>query len=136
VSTGVDKKANLRGGGALEAGNLCILEDGGERGGVLETDLVCSETASEWRRGRGKRVSMSTGIARKANAQANGAPQRGHGASLEPLAQLGYALRGVGALAVHVEAAEPVFTQAAKGRSVVSRGGADRNANTRGRWRT
>ena len=37
-----------------------------------------------------------------------GAPQRGHGAPLEPLAQLGDALGGVGAIAIPVEAAELV----------------------------
>ena len=43
-----------------------------------------------------------------------GAPERGHRAPLEPLTQLGDALRGVGALAVNIEATEFVVGQAAK----------------------
>ena len=50
------------------------------------------------------RASVSTGI----DSKHTGAPQRGHGALLEPLTQLGDALRGVGALADSVEAAELV----------------------------
>ena len=42
-----------------------------------------------------------------------GALQRGHGAPLEPLAQLGDALRGVGALSTIVQATDLVFGQAA-----------------------
>ena len=49
-----------------------------------------------------------------------GALERGHGAPLEPLAQLGDALRGVGAAAVPIKAAEHVFGQAAKGRRSVN----------------
>ena len=49
-----------------------------------------------------------------------GAPQRGHGAPLEPLAQLGDALGGVGALATTVDAAELVTAQAATGRRGVN----------------
>tara|TARA_B100000787_G_C16129207_1_gene266506 strand:- start:799 stop:975 length:177 start_codon:yes stop_codon:yes gene_type:complete len=56
------------------------------------------------------------GIDRKANTWANGAPQRGHGAPLEPLAQLGDALGGVVAAAVNIETAELVVGQTAKGR--------------------
>eukprot|EP00964_Phaeocystis_antarctica_P001791 scaffold933_cov56-Phaeocystis_antarctica.AAC.6 len=43
-----------------------------------------------------------------------GALERGHGAPLEPLAQLGDALRSVGALSTIVEAAELVVAQTAK----------------------
>ena len=64
---------------------------------------------------------MSAGADTKANAfGAAGALQRGHGAPLEPLAQLGDALRGVGAAAVPIKAAELVVAQAAKGRRSVS----------------
>ena len=49
-----------------------------------------------------------------------GAPQRGHGAPLEPLAQLGDALGGVGAFVTMVDAAELVNVQAAKGRRSVN----------------
>ena len=55
------------------------------------------------------------------------APERGHGASPERLAQLGDALGGVGAVAMNVDAAELVAGQAAKGRSRST--GADTKAN-------
>ena len=42
-----------------------------------------------------------------------GAPKRGHGAPLEPLAQLGDALSGVGATASRIEAAELVVLETA-----------------------
>ena len=48
------------------------------------------------------------------------APERGHGASPERLAQLGDALGGVGAVAMNVDAAELVAGQAAKGRRSVN----------------
>ena len=41
------QKRTLWGGGALEVGDLCLLEDGGERGGALGSDVVAPETASE-----------------------------------------------------------------------------------------
>eukprot|EP00964_Phaeocystis_antarctica_P010283 scaffold5649_cov51-Phaeocystis_antarctica.AAC.1 len=56
---------------------------------------------------------------------------RGHGAPLEPLAQLGDAIGGVAALALPIEPAELVRRQAAKGGVAVSMG-ADTKANTRG----
>ena len=60
------------------------------------------------------RTALSAGADIKANAfGAGGALERGHGAPLEPLAQLGDALGGVGATALPVEAAELVFAQAA-----------------------
>ena len=57
------------------------------------------------------------GADRKANTlgwRPGGALERGHGAPLEPLAQLGDALRSVGAAALVVDAAELVKVQAAK----------------------
>ena len=47
--TSVDTKANTsRGGGALEVGDLRLLEDGSERNGALVTDaVVVPETARE-----------------------------------------------------------------------------------------
>ena len=48
VSMGVDTKANTsRGGGALEVGDLRLLEDGSERNGALGSDAVVQETARE-----------------------------------------------------------------------------------------
>ena len=54
------------------------------------------------------------GVDRKANTRGGGALERGHGAPLEPLAQLGDALRGVGVLAKAAEAAELVTLQTAQ----------------------
>ena len=63
-----------------------------------------------------------------------GVLERGYGASLEPLAQLGDALRGVGATPLVVEAAELVTGQAAKlGKSVSW--GIDREAGATARRR-
>ena len=39
----------LWGGGAPELGDLCLVEDGGEREGALVSDLVPVETANEGR---------------------------------------------------------------------------------------
>jgi len=44
------------GGGALEVGDLCLVEDDSERGGALVSDLVAFETASEGWGGDGERV--------------------------------------------------------------------------------
>jgi hypothetical protein len=61
------QKKTLWGGGALQVGDLRLLEDGGERGGALITDIVVVETASEGWGGDGERVSVSMGIDTKAN---------------------------------------------------------------------
>ena len=58
----------------------------------------------------------------KANALGRGALERGHVALLEPLAQLGDALGGVGAVAMTVDAAELVVGQAATRERGVSMG--------------
>ena len=61
-------------------------------------------------------------LTRKQTLLGGGALERGHGASLEPLAQLGDALGGVGAFAKLIEAAERVDGQAAtQSRSVNGR---------------
>ena len=45
---GADTKAkHFGGGGALEAGDLRLLENGSERGGALASNLILSETVSE-----------------------------------------------------------------------------------------
>ena len=59
-----------------------------------------------------------------------GALERGHGAPLERLAQLGDALCSVGAAGPIIEAAELVVGQAAKGRRYTVSAGADTKANT------
>ena len=59
-------------------------------------------------------------LTQKQTLRGGGALERGHGAPLEPLAELGDALGGVGAFSLFVEAAELVVTQAAKGRRSVN----------------
>ena len=56
-----------KGGGALQVGDLRLLEDGSERGGALGSDLVPTETANEGRSGNGGRASVSMGADTKAN---------------------------------------------------------------------
>ena len=41
------RKRTLWGGGALEIGDLRLLEDGSERSDALVSDAIASETASE-----------------------------------------------------------------------------------------
>eukprot|EP00964_Phaeocystis_antarctica_P012336 scaffold6811_cov55-Phaeocystis_antarctica.AAC.2 len=53
------RRRTLRGGGALEVGDLRLLEDGGERRGALGSDAVVCETASEGQDGNGERVGVS-----------------------------------------------------------------------------
>ena len=65
ASMGTDTGVLGRPGDALEVGDLRFLEDGGERGGALGFNVVPTETASEGRRVRGERVSISTGADRK-----------------------------------------------------------------------
>ena len=45
VSMGADTKANTRGPGALDVGDLRLFEDGGEGGGALGQDGIVRETA-------------------------------------------------------------------------------------------
>ena len=114
---GADRKANTRGGGALEGGDLRLLEDGGKCGGALVLDAVEVETASKGQDGNGERIGMSMGDGLKPTTLwGGGAPERGHGAPLERTAQLGDALSGVGAVAILTDAAELVAGQAATGR--------------------
>ena len=63
---------------------------------------------------------MSRGVDRKASTRGGGALERGHGAPLEPLTELGDALGSVGAVTLLTEAAELVVAQAAKGRRSVN----------------
>ena len=46
----------LWGGGALERGDLCLLEDGSERGGALGSDLVRTEAVNKGQSEDGGRV--------------------------------------------------------------------------------
>ena len=109
------RKRTLWGGGALQIGDLCLVEDGGERNGTLVFDAVGSETASEGQDGKRDRVGVSMGADTKANTPGGGALERGQGTPREPFTQLGDALHGVGAApAVLVQAAELGSFQAAK----------------------
>ena len=70
VSMGpLTEKRTLRGGGALQFLDLRLLEDGGERGGALGSDLVSRDTASDGQDGNGERVGVSMGADTKANTQ-------------------------------------------------------------------
>ena len=63
------RKQMLGGGGALEVGDLCLLEDGSERNGALSSDVVSIETASEGHDGKPncERAGVSMGADTKAN---------------------------------------------------------------------
>ena len=74
---------------------------------------------------------MSMGADTKANTRRGSALERDHGATLEPLAELGDALGSVGAVAKPVDAAELVAGQTAKDGGVST--GADKKTNTQGR---
>ena len=47
MSAALTQKQTLLGGGALEVGNVCLVEDSSERGGAFGTDVLAVETASE-----------------------------------------------------------------------------------------
>ena len=126
---------SMGGGGALEVGDLRLLEDGGECGGALTSDAVEPDTAKDGLGMGGgtvrEQVRLSAGADRKASMRGGGALERGHGAPLERLAQLGDALCSVGAAAPPIDAAKLVLDQAAKERRSVLSMGADTKVNTR-----
>ena len=70
--------------------------------------------------GNGERGGVSMGADTSDSSGGCDALERGHGAPLEPLAELGDALGGVGAVTIIIEAAELVTGQAAKGRRSVN----------------
>ena len=134
MSVGADTRANTMGWCALERGHVALLEPLAQLGDafvgvgavafIIEaTELVPSQATTQER-------GVSMGVDTKANTGRGGALERGHGTALEPLAQLGDALGGVGAATEFIEATDIVVGQAAMGR-VVSMG-ADTKANTRG----
>ena len=47
-----DTKQTLRGGGALQVGDICLVENGSQRSGALGSDVVGSETVSEGQDGK------------------------------------------------------------------------------------
>ena len=63
---------------------------------------------------------VSTGADTKANTRVSSALERDHGATLEPLAELGDALGGVDAVTLIIETAELAVGQAAKERRSVN----------------
>ena len=70
-----------------------LVEDGSECSGARVSKAVGSDTASERQGGNGERViGVSMGADMRASDGGGGALERGHGAALEPLAQLGDAL--------------------------------------------
>ena len=90
------------------------LEALGERGSSFGTEAVVLETVRERWGENGQKAGVSAGADTKANTLGTGgALQRGQGALLERLAQLGDALRGVGAAAILIEATDLVVGQAA-----------------------
>ena len=70
MSTGADsaRKRTLWGSSALEMGDHCLLEDGGERRGALGSDAVDPQTVQGMGCGS-ESASLSMGADRKANAQ-------------------------------------------------------------------
>ena len=64
---GAHAKAITLYGGALELGDLRLLEDGGERGDALDSDAVVPQTVSEEQSGDGERSGVSMGADTKAN---------------------------------------------------------------------
>jgi len=77
VSTGIDMKANTRAAGALQIGDLRLLEDGGERGGALGPDVVASETVSEEHRAEMVRDQECQGaLTKKRTLRAGSSPKQ------------------------------------------------------------
>ena len=119
------RKRTLWGGGALERCHGAFLESVAQLG-----DALCSVGATaatieaaelvEGQAAKGRRCQWA--LTRKQTHSGRwGALEFGHGAALERLAQLGYALGGVGTDARIIDAAELIVAQAATGRSVNGR---------------
>ena len=64
---GADRKRTLWGGGTLQGGDLCLLEDGSERESALDSDVVVREAAKHGGGWGGERRGMSMGADTKAN---------------------------------------------------------------------
>ncbi len=64
---GSDTKANTPGCGALEVGDLRLLEDGRELAGALRSDGVVLETVHNRRSSDDEKASVSAGADTKAN---------------------------------------------------------------------
>ena len=83
------QKRTPLGSGALEVGDHRLLEDGRKRGGALGSDEVVPDTARDgW--GQSERAgACQRALTGKQTFWGGGALERGHGAALEPFAQLG-----------------------------------------------
>ena len=116
---GADTKANTVGGsGALERGYRAPLESFSEGGSSFGTEVVALQTASAGKEAGAEKCQWA--LTENQTLRAGGALERGHGAPLERLAQLGDALSSVGAGPPGGNAAELVVGQAAKGRRSVN----------------
>ena len=62
---GVDTRAILWGGCALQGGNVRLLEDGCERGGAIGSDPVAIETADKGQSEDGERVARQRALTEK-----------------------------------------------------------------------
>ena len=80
------------GGGALEIGDLRLLEDGSERVGALVSDTVATDTARGVRGGYSARAGVSRGADTKGILLGGGAPQGGYLCLLEDGSERGGAL--------------------------------------------
>ena len=90
----------------------------GESGSSFRAEAVIPETASM---GAGAGAEgCQWALTQTRTLWGGGAPKRGHGAALEPLAELDDALGGVGAVTLIIAAAEMVTGQAAKERRSVN----------------
>ena len=69
---GADTKTNTLGRGALEIGDLRLLEDGSNRSDALVSNPVVSEPGSEGQDGNGESKRVSMGADTKANAWGRG----------------------------------------------------------------
>ena len=117
---GADTKANtLWGGGAPERGHSTPLERlaqlGDALGGVGAAAVIVDAAQLVIAQAATREEGVSTGADTSDSSGGCDALKRGHGAPLEPLAELGDALSGVGATAEQVEAAELVVGQSTMG---------------------
>ena len=62
---GAGTKANTLGGGALEIGDLRLVEDGGECSGALVSNGIATETASERAEPGAKRETCQRALTKK-----------------------------------------------------------------------
>ena len=121
---GADTKANAQelvreAGGLLERLQRGVaLEALSESESSLGAEAVGRDTASTGAEAGAE--ACQGALTLKRTLGGGGALERGHGAPLERLAQLGYALGGVGAAATSINAAELVVGQTAEERRCVN----------------